>query len=159
MNSYDCRYMKLQVTKLDQIIAKEKTVTTIAKELGVSRQVIHKRLARYKRFGISGLIMKRKKRKENPHNKTSKEIETLVIQRAQEYWKDGVETLSDRIQAQYNITLCSTTIYRILKRNNVRYTKEYQHTKKRWKKQLYAHTVPGKELQMATRREKLFILL
>ncbi|NCU42468.1 MAG: HTH domain-containing protein, partial [Candidatus Moranbacteria bacterium] len=34
------------MTKLDQIVAKEKTVTAIAKELGVSRQIIHKRLAR-----------------------------------------------------------------------------------------------------------------
>lgn len=62
-----------------------------------------------------------------------------------------METLHDRLQAEYNITLHPTTIYRILKRNDVRYTNNYQHTKKRWKKQLYAHQTPGKELQMDTK--------
>jgi transposase InsO family protein len=44
-----------------------------------------------------------------------------------------------------------STIYRILKRNNVRYTTYQPHTKKRWKKQLYAHKIAGKELQMDTK--------
>jgi transposase InsO family protein len=38
-----------------------------------------------------------------------------------------------------------------LKRNNVRYTTKYPHTRKKWKKQLYAHQTPGQELQMDTK--------
>lgn len=151
MNSYDSRYMSLQVTKFNQIIAREKTVVSVAKDLNVSRQIIHKRLSRYKRFGVSALITKRKKREGIPHNRTPQEIEGLVSQTARKYWQDGVQTLGDRIQAEYNITIHSVTIYRILKRNNIRYTKDYQYTKKQWKKQLYSHTIPGKELQMDTK--------
>lgn len=151
MNSHDSRYMKLQITKLNQIIAKEKTVTAIAQELGVSRQIIHKRLTRYKRFGIDGLMIKKRKNFLPTHNKTSREIEMLVENLAREYWQDGVETLHDRLQFEYNIILNPTTIYRILKRNNIRYTNQYQYTKKKWKKKLYSHTVPGKELQMDTK--------
>lgn len=151
MNSFDSRYMTLQVAKFEQILSKEKTVVSVAKELGVSRQIVHKRLSRYKRFGIEGLITKRKKREGVPHNKTSEEIEELVSQVAQKYWQDGVETLSDRMQAEYNMVTCPTTIYRILKRKNIRYTTLYPHTRKKWKKQLYSHSIPGKELQMDTK--------
>ena len=151
MNYYDPRYMLLQEDKLKQVINKQTTVVNVSKELGVSRQTIHKWLARYKRFGTDGLLVKRSKRKIKAVNRTSIEIEQLVINVANEYFNDGVETLSDRIQSENNITLHSTTIYRILKRNNVRYTDKYTRTKKRWKKQLFSHQTPGLELQMDTK--------
>ena len=70
---------------------------------------------------------------------------------ADQYFADGVETLHDRLEHEYNLTLHPTTVYRILKRNDIRYTGRHQHTRMRWKKQLYAHTVPGLELQMDTK--------
>lgn len=70
---------------------------------------------------------------------------------ADTYWNDGVETLHDHLLYENNIDLHSTTIYRILKRNNIRYTTNYPHTRKKWKKRLYAHQIPGKELQMDTK--------
>lgn len=151
MNPYDPRYMILQEEKLKHILNKKITVVAVASQLHVSRQTIHKWLSRYKRFGVRGLVVKKKKRIAVAHNRTSREVEALVEHLAQEYWCDGVETLHDRLQYEYNITLHSTTIYRILKRNNIRYTDTYAHTKKRWKKKLYAHTMPGKELQMDTK--------
>ena len=151
MNYYDPRYMLLQEDKLLEIVRKEKTVISVASELDVSRQTIHKWLSRYKRFGIDGLLTKQAKRKGIPHNKTSTEIEQLVINASNQYFNDGVETLADRLQSEYNITLHPTTIYRILKRNNIRYTDKYTRTKKRWKKQLFSHQVPGQELQMDTK--------
>jgi len=151
MNTFDPRYLMLQEEKLQQIINKQKKVTGVAKEFNVSRQTIHKWLNRYKRFGIDGLIRKKKRKTTIPHNKTSPELEQLIINLSQKHIFDGVETLSDRLQAENNITLHSTTIYRILKRNKIRYCKYQTHTKKRWKKQLYAHKVPGKELQMDTK--------
>ena len=151
MNTYDTRYMSLQEEKLKAIIAKKEPVVGVARELGVSRQTIHKWLSRYKRFGIDGLITKRRKRSDVAHNRTSPEIEQLVMNMAHQYFTDGVETLHDRLEYEYNITLHSTTIYRILKRREIRYTDRYQRTKMRWKKKLYAHTVPGLELQMDTK--------
>ena len=151
MNSYDSQYMQLKENKLKAIVNKKKTAVTVAKELNVSRQSVHKWLSRYKRFGIDGLITQRKNYSGTAHNRTSPEVEQLVINVAHEYFADGVETLHDRLEYEYNVTLHSTTIYRILKRNNVRYTDKYFRTKKRWKKQLFAHQTPGQELQMDTK--------
>jgi len=151
MNKFDSKYLMLQEDKLNQIIKKQSKVTSVALELGVTRQTIHKWLSRYKRFGIEGLIQRKRKTFSSPHNKTSIELEQLIINLAEEYVLDGVQTLSDRLQYENNITLHPTTIYRILKRNNIRYTDYQPHTKKKWKKQLYAHKIPGKELQMDTK--------
>ena len=151
MNQYDNNYMQLQEEKLKQIIKKEKTVVAIAKELNVSRQIVHRWLNRYKRFGIDGLIHKKKKGNTVAWNRTSPEIEQLVITLAKKYWVDGVLVLCDHLQYENNITLNPSTIYRILKRNNIRYTDNYTRTKRRWKKQLYSHSIAGEELQMDTK--------
>jgi transposase InsO family protein len=151
MNTYDVRYMNLQITKIEMILEKQQSVSSVALELNVSRQTIHTWVNRYKRFGVDGLLRKKRKTTYITHNKTSQELETLVIQLAQKYWNDGVETLADHLQYENNITLNPSTIYRILKRNNARYTTTYPHTRKKWKKRLYAHQTPGRELQMDTK--------
>jgi len=151
MNPYDNRYLMLQEEKLTQIIKKEKKVTEVALEFNVSRQTVHKWMNRYKRFGVSGLIKQKRKHLHIPHNRTSPEIEQLVANTAEKYFCDGVETLSDRLRFDFNTTLHSTTIYRILKRKEIRYGERQAWTKKRWKKKLFAHQMPGKELQMDTK--------
>lgn len=142
--------MELKENKLKEIINKENTVTKVAEELEVSRQSIHKWLQRYKRFGIEGLTTVKKKRFCIAHNRTLEVIEQLVINLADTYYADGVETLHDRLQYENNITLNPVTIYRIPKRNNRRYTSNYTHTQKQWKKKLFSHQTPGFELQMDT---------
>jgi len=130
---------------------REQSVVSVALEMNLSRQTIHKHLARYRRFGEDGIRKAQtKSRTRIAHNKTSETLERCVIELANQYWADGVETLSDRLQAEYNTTLHPTTIYRILKRNNVRYTKYYKATCKRWKKKLFCHQIAGQELQMDT---------
>lgn len=143
--------MLLQEEKLKSVLNKEKTVVRVALELQVSRQTIHKWLSRYRRFGIDGLIIQRRKRHAPAANRTSPEREIIVGTLAGKYWRDGVETLGDRLQEEYGFSLHPTTIYRILKRRNLRYTNAYPRTKKRWKKRLYAHQLPGQELQMDTK--------
>jgi transposase InsO family protein len=152
MNYYDPRYMQLLVSKLENVVKKRQTVVSIAREMSVSRQTIHKHLLRYRRFGEDGIRQIQTKRRCKPaHNKTSEALEQCVIDLAHQYGADGVETLADRLQYEYNTTLHPTTIYRILKRNNIRYTKYYEATKKRWKKQLFSHQIAGQELQMDTK--------
>lgn len=151
MNKYDNRYLMLQEEKLTQIIEKQKKVTAVAEEFHVSRQTVHKWLNRYKRFGVSGLMKQARRRSYAPHNRTSPEVERLVIDVARKHYYDGVETLSDRLQCENNLTLHPTTIYRILKRKEIRYGEQQTWTKKRWKKKLFAHQEPGKELQMDTK--------
>jgi len=144
--------MQLQISKLDNIINKRQTAVSVAKDMSVSRQSVHKWLIRYKRFGINGLTRNKGKRDRHPaHNKTPEAVERCVIGLAQKYIADGAETLADRLQYEYNTSLHPTTIYRILKRNNIRYSEYYMGTKKRWKKQLFSHKVAGKELQMDTK--------
>jgi len=151
MNTFDSKYMILKEQKLKEILENKKKVVEVAKELNVTRKTIHTWLNRYKRFGIEGLTKKQTKRTTIAHNRSSFELEQLVIQLSQTYWNDGVQTLADYLQYENNITLNPSTLYRILKRNNVRYTTKYPHTRKKWKKRLYAHKVPGKELQMDTK--------
>lgn len=152
MNKYDSRYLMLQEENLKQIITKKKKVTQVASEFHVSRQTIHKWLLRYKRFGIDGLISQKRKDYSGPaHNKTPEVIEQLIINLARSYHFEGAISLSDRLERENNITIHPTTIYRVLKRENIRYGRYHIGTKKRWKKQLYAHQVPGQELQMDTK--------
>lgn len=151
MNSYDSKYMLLKEQKLKQIINKQKTVKKVSEELNISRQSVHKWLVRYKRYGIDGLIQRKKTGCKKAHNRTSEEIEQLVINISKKYWNDGVETLHDHLLYENNIDIHPTTIYRILKRNNIRYTTEYPNTRKKWKKRLYSHQTPGYELQMDTK--------
>jgi transposase InsO family protein len=151
MNRFDVRYMQLVEEKLLAIINKTSSVTDVAKELSVTRQTVYTWKIRYERFGIEGLIKPRKKRKDIPHNKTSPEIEQLVINTAHTYWTDGVEAISDHLARLYNLTINPTTVYRILKREGVRYSEHQPRTTKRWKMKLYSHDTPGLELQMDTK--------
>lgn len=152
MNNYDPRYMQLLIFKLKNVVKKKQTIVSVAREMSVSRQTIHKHLIRYKRFGEDGVRRSQSRKRYRPaHNKTSEALERCIIKLAGQYGADGVETLADRLQYEYNTTLHPTTIYRILKRNNVRYTKYYTATKKRWKKQLFSHQIAGQELQMDTK--------
>jgi transposase InsO family protein len=151
MNRFDVRYMQLVEEKIQAIIHKKLSVTRASQELLVTRQTIYTWKVRYERFGVDGLIQKRKRRTDTPHNKTSPEIEQLVINTAGTYWTDGVEALSDHLSRSYNLTINPTTVYRILKREGVRYGEHQPRTTKRWKIKLYSHDTPGLELQMDTK--------
>lgn len=151
MNRFDVRYMQLVEEKLLAIINKEASVTAVAEELSVTRQTVYIWKMRYERFGMDGLMKPRKKRTDTPHNKTSPEIDQLVINIALTYWTDGVEALSDHLARLYNLTLNPTTVYRILRREGIRYSEHQPRTTKRWKIKLYSHDTPGLELQMDTK--------
>lgn len=151
MNEYNSQYMQLKIDKLEQIINKEKSVNLVSEEMNVSRQSVSKWLNRYKRFGVDGLLHKKKTGCKVAHNKTSEEVELLVVELARKYWIDGCETLHDHLMRDHNIELNQSTIYRILKRQGVRYTDKQPRTRKRWKKQLFSHQIPGTELQMDTK--------
>jgi len=152
MNHYEPKYMQLLVSKLENVMNKRQKVVSVAREMSLSRQTIHKYLLRYKRYGEDGITRPmRKKRRLPAHNRTSEAVENCVIELAKTYVADGVQTLADRLQYEYNTNLNPTTIYRILKRKNIRYTGYYEATKKRWKKQLFCHQIPGQELQMDTK--------
>lgn len=96
-------------------------------------------------------MTRRKKRRTSSRNRTSEEIERLVTDISREYWFDGVVSLADRIETEHAITLDPSTVYRILKRTGTRYGSGYRETRYRWKTILYAHEIPGQELQTDTK--------
>lgn len=148
MNTFDARYMQLKLTKLNEIINGNASVSGVARELNVTRKTVHVWLLRYRRYGEDGILPTKRKKQGIARNRTPLAIEQLVVQLADEYWMDGVQELGDRLSFLHNIQLNPTTIYRILKRLNVRYTGNQPRTQRRWKKQLYVHEIPGIELQM-----------
>ncbi len=151
MNEYGKKYAMLKIKNIEDIISGEQKVVSVAKKMNVSRQTIHKWVNRYKRFGMSGLVNYRRKKKGPPPNKTNPELESVIAKFSEDYWYDGVQLLSDRIFAERKISISPSTIYRVLKRNGVRYDNFYHTTKRRQKKKLYSHKEAGKELQMDTK--------
>ena len=102
---------------------------------------------RYLEFGESVLIGRKPgPRHGTADNKTPEWIEQLVERIASAELNLGPVGLADKLKDDHGIVMNQTTVWRILKRRNVRYTTEY----KRWKKepQLYCLEEPGYELQM-----------
>ena len=78
-------------------------------------------------------------------NKTPENIEEKVVEIATLHPEMGPNILAEELEKQRKY-LHPTTIWRILKRNKIRYTSEY----KKWKPipKLYALDEPGQEIQM-----------
>lgn len=150
MNIYDNQYLKLKESKLQEIISKDKSVSQVCRELDVSRPTVYEWLSRYRRFGIHGLVHRKRVHRQVPVNKTKRDVEEKVITLANKYFHDGVETLHDRLEHKHGISLHPVTIFRILKRTNTRYQDKYTTTQRNWKTKLYSHEIAGQEIQMDT---------
>lgn len=86
----------LKKSNLESIIKKEKKVKKVSLKMVMSLQTVSKWLNRYRRFGEESLWEIPQKKYPRAHNRISKKVENTVIVLAEEYWYDGVETLSDR---------------------------------------------------------------
>ncbi len=93
MNQFDPRYMQLLISKLKNINLGRQTVVSVAQELSVSIQTIHKHLLRYKRFGEDGIRRIQTRKRSGPaHNRVPEALEQCIIQLAREYTADGMDT-------------------------------------------------------------------
>ena len=134
---------------IEDIINKRRKTSEVAGILWVSVRCIQKRTCRYKYNGIEGLIRSKPWPKHNtPYNKTKEETEEIVSFLAMKYKQEWPVSLKFRLEEKFGIHLDQTTIYRILKRRNVRYHKAYIKEKKQRK--LYSLDKPWMELQMDT---------
>ena len=118
-----------------------------AKLLKMHAKAFSRLKARYIREGDSALIPKKTGPKNfTPFNRTPEDITERVKELAIRHPDLGPINLAEELFAEYDITLHPTTIWRILKREKVRYTTEY----KRWKQEpkLYCLDTPGEELQL-----------
>jgi len=105
--------------------------------------------SRYRKEGESALMPKKPgpKSYKPVHNKTPTYVQDLVIKIALDNMNEGPVWISEKLYDDYGINLNQSTVFRILKREKVRYTYEY----KRWvreKPKLYSLNKPGIELQM-----------
>jgi len=139
--------MKEEIIK--KFINKEFKRDEIAKMLKMHKNAISRLVSRYKKEGKDALIP----RKSGPkkcniiHNKTPKETEDKVIKLARKHINKGPIPLSEQMFDDYEIKIDQSTIYRILKREKIRYYHEYKNQIKKEPK-LYCLDKPGKELQM-----------
>ena len=139
--SYEMLQMKERILK--QVIGKEMKVQDAAFLLGVSRRSISKWLFKYRYGGISEIAPKKPGPKSGKtHNRTSSEIEDLVIGIAKENLYKGPDWIADQLPMKLN----QATVYRILKRRETRYGPHYRH--KRRKKKAYCLDTPGREIQV-----------
>jgi transposase InsO family protein len=102
---------------------------------------------RYQKEGESALIPKKPGPKRFiPKNRTPEQTVETVKQLAKNNPDLGPAPLSDELWEKYGIKLNQSTVWRVLKREKIRYTVEY----KRWKPdpKLYCLDTPGLELQM-----------
>lgn len=103
--------------------------------------------SRYIQKGISALISQKPGPKRfTPKNKTSEQTVEIIKRLAIHNPNLGPVPLSEKLDEKYHILLDQSTIWRILKREKIRYATEY----KRWKQdpKLYCLDTPGIELQM-----------
>jgi len=140
------QFILMKKKLLDDIITKKRKINEVAEILCVSRQSISKWLAKYKYEGEFGLSPKKPGPKQGfAWNKTSKKIENIVINIAQNNPFKGPDWISDQLK-NISIHLNQSTVYRILKRRKIRYYHNYKH--KRRKKKAYCLDSPGREVQI-----------
>ena len=102
---------------------------------------------RYLEHGEAVLMPKKPgPKKFSPQNRTPRFIEQIVIGLAIKHPNLGPVPLTEELLERYGIILNQATVWRILKREKIRYGKEYR----RWKEKprFYCLDTPGLELQM-----------
>ena len=103
--------------------------------------------SRYILDGESVLMPKKSgPKKFTPKNRTPEWIENIVKDLATKHPDLGPIPLSEALLDRYGLIINQSTVWRILKREKIRYAKEY----KRWKEKpkFYCLDTPGLELQM-----------
>jgi len=125
------------------------SVQYATKLLWVTRKTVHRRSCRLKYEWEWAFIPKKSGPKSwEAWNKICEDTECIVCDIAQQFKREWPMRLAIRLREEHWIVLEQTTIYRILKRRNVRYYTQYQKPKKIPK--LYTHEVPWFEVQVDT---------
>ncbi len=131
---------------LDLCLAKKLSGRAGAQLLGIHPKSLSRLKYRYQRYGPAALVPKKPGPKRfHPANRTPDKIAQLVDDLAIKHPDLGPVPLSETLGEQ-GVSLHPTTIWRILKRDQVRYTDNY----KRWRPdpKLYCLETPGEELQL-----------
>ena len=133
---------------LDSCLTKTMLCKDGAKLLAMHEKAFSRLKRRYKNFGVDSLVPKKTGPKNHTaYNHTPESIESLVVAVAKKKSWLGPLPLSEEIWDLYGIKINQSTIWRILKRYRIRYTKKYLPIEKR-KPNLYCLDEPGQEIQL-----------
>jgi len=131
---------------IEDIINKRRKTSEVAIILCVSIRCIEKRICRYKYNGIEGLRRWKPWPKQwIAYNRTKEEMEEVVSLYWMKYKKEWPVRLKMKLDEIW-VHMDQSTVYRILKRRNVRYHETYQKEKKTRK--MYALEIPWMEIQV-----------
>ena len=131
---------------IKKVLAKEMKVKELADHFDVSRQSASKWISKYRFGGMAELTPKKSGPKSgSTWNRTETDTEEKVIELAREHPFKGPLSLSQELSEE-GIVLHQTTVYRILKRRQVRYCRDYKHAKR--KRKSYCLDIPGREIQL-----------
>lgn len=146
---YVCHEMiALRVELIQQYIEKKRTFADIKTILGKSTKTIRQRIAKYKKHWPWGLEQRRPwpRKCASVVNRTNQETEDLICNLAKKHRFKWPIQLWFILQDEHWIKLHYTTIFRILRRNWVRYHQYYKKEKR--KPKLYAKQMPWQEVQI-----------
>jgi len=157
--------IEMRLRMIEDILSKKRQVNEVAEIMWVSRKTVHKWKCRYEYYWVAWLLPEKSWPKAwRCWNRTDKEIEEKVMEYGNNYKKEWPVRLSMRLEEECGIKIDQSTIYRILKRRNIRYYMDYSKEKKIRKKKatLYVLDNPWREVQLDTsfpygRRRKLVI--
>jgi len=132
---------------LQDIVDKKRKVYEVAEIFKVSRKTVWIRLHKYKKEWLPWIIPKKSWPKSwETHNRTEENLEQEICRLGKENHFEWPVWISDEIYDLYGITINQSTVYRILKRNNIRYYYGYHGIKR--KRILYVKDIPWRELQV-----------
>ncbi len=151
------KYITMKIQAVRDILEKKKSVTEVAENFWVSRQSISKWISRYRMYGDIGLVPKPpwpKPRKLpdgsmgfDVYNRTPLHLEEKICTLARQMPEMGTRELSWRIEHLTWERIDQSTVYRVLKRNKVRYTRDTEYVRRKSLKR-YSLEIPGQEVQI-----------
>jgi transposase InsO family protein len=124
---------------------KYKNAGKVCLKCGISRPTLRKWLRLYEQHGIDGLRDKSRRPHNSPTKKTTPEIEKLILSLRKKR-NLGVKRIRSELNRLHNISLSLATIYKVLKKNQVKPLPKYR--RKRRKVKRYNCLVPGERVQI-----------
>ena len=141
--------LELKERLIQDVLEKKRKAREVATILWISIRVFNKWKCRYKYYGIQGLMRwKPGPRIWTPYNKTKEETEEIVSFLGMKYKREWPRNIKLRLEEKCWIKLNQATIYRILKRRNIRYYNAYE--KEKIQRKMYSLEIPWMEIQVDT---------
>lgn len=139
--------IQLRATLIQEYINKQRSFKDIKSILWKSTKTLRERIAKFKLLWEDWLYPKKSWPKQwSPYNRTSQEIEEIVLQLAKIHRFEGPIQLVDRLNEMW-YKMNQSTVYRILKRHSTRYfERDYRHINRHTKR--YVKELPWEEIQV-----------